>query len=222
MPMIKKETLDFLKDVSANNNREWFMANKHRHDAARENVIAFTAEAIKQLSKIDPDVNPDADPKRSVLRIYRDVRFSTDKTPYKRNFGISIFQNPGGGRGTEYYIQIEPGKSFVAGGYWMPPAAHLKAIRQEIDYNAHDLVQVIDDPAFVELFGDFREQDKLKTIPRDYSADNDNIELLKLKSFVAVHHIKDDELLKKNAVENIVSLCSKIYPLNVFINNAIV
>lgn len=198
------------------------MANKQRHDAARQNVIAFTAEIIKQLSKADPDVNAEADPKKCVLRIYRDVRFSLDKTPYKRNFGISIGRAAkGGGRGSEYYVHIEPGQAFVAGGYWMPEAAHLKAIRQEIDYNAADLKNIIDEPGFVKLFGNFRDQDKLKTNPRDYSADNENIELLKLKSFTALHYIKDDDLLKKNVEDNIVTVCSKIYPLNVFLNNAI-
>jgi uncharacterized protein (TIGR02453 family) len=220
--MIKKETLQFLKDITVNNNRDWFMANKQRHDAARENVIEFTAELIKQLSKADPDVNADADPKKCVLRIYRDVRFSPDKTPYKRNFGISIPRlNKGVGRGPEYYVHIEPGKAFIAGGYWLPEAPHLKAIRQEIDYNAADLKNIVDDPAYVKLFGNFREQEKLKTNPRDYSADNENIELLKLKSFTALNYIKDDELLKKNVVDNIVAVCSKIYPLNVFLNNAI-
>ncbi|RYZ99409.1 MAG: DUF2461 domain-containing protein [Sphingobacteriaceae bacterium] len=220
--MIKKETLDFLKDITVNNNREWFAANKHRHDAARENVIEFTGELIKQLSKADPDVDENTDPKKCVLRIYRDIRFSPNKTPYKRNFGISIMrQTKSGSRGSEYYIHIEPGKAFVAGGYWLPEAPHLKAIRQEIDYNAGELKNIVDDPAFVKLFGNFREQEKLKTNPRDYSADNENIELLKLKSFIAMHPLKDGELLKKGIVDNVVALCSRIYPLNVFLNNAI-
>ena len=220
--MIKKETLNFLKDITVNNNRDWFMANKHRHDAAREDVIQLTAQLLKQLGKADPDVNAGADPKKCVLRIYRDIRFSLDKTPYKKNFGISISrQNKNGGRGSEYYIHIEPGRAFVAGGYWMPEAAHLKAIRQEIDYNAGQLKNIVDDPAFVKLFGNFREQDKLKTNPRDYSVENENIELIKLKSFIAVHYLKDEDLFKKDVVENMVTLCSKIYPLNVFLNNAI-
>ncbi|RYD83756.1 MAG: DUF2461 domain-containing protein, partial [Sphingobacteriales bacterium] len=162
--MIKKETLDFLKDLTHNNNRDWFMANKHRHDTARENVIELAAAIVKALAKTDPDVNQDIDPKKCVLRIYRDVRFSLDKTPYKRNFGISIVrQNKGAGRGSEYYIHVEPGKTFVAGGNWMPEAPQLKAIRQEIDYNAAELKEIVDDADFVKLFGNFREQEKLKT-----------------------------------------------------------
>ncbi|RVU01557.1 DUF2461 domain-containing protein [Mucilaginibacter limnophilus] len=219
--MITKETLQFLKDIKENNNRDWFMANKQRHDDARANVIDFAAEVVKLLSKVDPKVKEDTDVRKCVLRIYRDIRFSPDKTPYKRNFGISVLQNPGGGRGPEYYIQIEPGKSFVAGGYWMPESAHVKAIRQEIDYNADELKQIIDAPEFVKLFGNFRDQDKLKTLPRDYSADNENIDLLKLKSYIAVHQLKDDELLKKDSAAKVAEICSKIYPLNVFLNNAL-
>ncbi|MCD8742367.1 DUF2461 domain-containing protein [Mucilaginibacter roseus] len=221
--MIKKETLDFLKELAQNNNRDWFMANKARHDAARENVIEFAALIIKEIGKSDPDINTEADPKKCVLRIYRDIRFSPDKTPYKKNFGITIpRQHPNGSRGSEYYVQIEPGNSFVAGGYWMPEGNHLKAIRQEIDYNAQELKDIVDAPEFVKLFGHFREQEKLKTNPRDYAADNENIELLKLKSFVAWRKLTDAEVVKKDLVAKVASLCNHIYPLNLFLNNAIV
>jgi len=221
--MIQQQTLDFLNELVENNNREWFQDNKERHDEARENVIDFAGQLIKLLHKFDPGVSAELDPKKCVMRIYRDIRFSKNKTPYKNNFGISISSSGSkSGGGAEYYFHVQPGKSFVAGGYWMPDAAHLKAIRQEIDYNAKDLISIIDDAAFVKLFGNFRAQEQLKTIPRDYSADNENIELLKLKSFIVSHQIKDKDLLKDDAAESIAEICSKIYPLNVFLKNAIV
>lgn len=199
------------------------MANKPRYDKARANVIEFTAELIKLLCKIDPAVNADLDAKKCVMRIYRDIRFSPDKTPYKKNFGVSIMrQTENGGKGSEYYVHIEPGNTFIAGGYWMPEANHLKAIRQEIDYNAQQLKDIVDAPEFIKFFGAFRDQEKLKTNPRDYSADNENIELLKLKSFVAWHKLTDAEVLKSDLVNKAASVCSHIYPLNVFLNNAIV
>ena len=219
--MIQRHTFDFLKELVENNNRDWFQANKERYDAARENVIEFTAEFLKLMYKIDPGVNEGLDPKKCVMRIYRDIRFSKNKTPYKNNFGISIPAKGTKLGGAEYYLQISPGNSFIAGGYWMPESAHLKAIRQEIDYNAADLKKIIDDKEFVSLFGEFRKQDQLKSVPREYSADNENIELLKLKSFVAFHQLKEEELLNKNAVEKIAAVCSKIQPLNVFLNNAL-
>jgi len=198
------------------------MANKERYDLARENVIDFTAKLIKLMHKVDPALSSDLDPKKCVMRIYRDIRFSKNKTPYKNNFGISLPTTGTKLGGAEYYLHIQPGKSFIAGGYWMPEANHLKAIRQEIDYNGHDLTAIIDNPEFVKLFGDFRAQDKLKTLPRDYAADNENIELLKLKSFIAMHSLTDKEIMSDKAADTIAQLCSKIYPLNIFLRNAIV
>ena len=219
--MVQQQTLDFLKDLVDNNNREWFQANKERYDKARENVIELAADIIAKLHKVDPSVSADLDPKKCVMRIYRDIRFSKNKTPYKNNFGISLPTLGSKLGGVEYYFQVQPGKSFIAGGYWMPEVEHLKKIRQEIDYNADDLKKIIDDKEFVKLFGYFRKQDQLKTVPRDYSADNENIDLLKLKSFIVSHQLKDKELLNTNAAEEIVNLCSRIYPLNVFLKNAI-
>jgi uncharacterized protein (TIGR02453 family) len=219
--MIQPQTLDFLKELVDNNNREWFLANKEKYDKARENVIEFAAAVITKLHKIDPTVSADLDPKKCVMRIYRDIRFSKNKTPYKNNFGISLPTQGSKLGGVEYYLQIQPGKSFIAGGYWMPEADHLKAIRQEIDYNANDLKKIIDDKEFVELFGDFRAQDQLKTTPKGYDADNENIDLLKLKSFIVSHPLKDKEVTSARATDEIADICNKLYPLNVFLKNAL-
>lgn len=219
--MIYQESLDFLKDLAENNNRDWFTANKERYDAARENVIDFTGQLLAKLQKIDPAIDETTDAKKRVMRIYRDIRFRKNKTPYKNNFGVSI--PSGGSRGgtVEFYLQIQPGNSFIGGGYWMPEAPHLKVIRQEIDYNASELKTIIDDKAFVKLFGDFRKQEQLKSVPREYSAENENIDLLKLKSFVAWHKITDEEITSAGAVQLVADICSKIYPLNVFLKNAL-
>lgn len=219
--MIYQESLEFLKDLAENNNREWFTANKERYDAARENVIDFTGKLLTKLQKIDPAIDETIDAKKRVMRIYRDIRFSKNKTPYKNNFGVSI--PSGGSRGgtVEFYLQIQPGNSFIGGGYWMPEAPHLKVIRQEIDYNASELKKIIDDKAFVDLFGDFRKQEQLKSVPREYGAENENIDLLKLKSFVAWHKITDEEITAEGAVQLVADICSKIYPLNVFLKNAL-
>jgi uncharacterized protein (TIGR02453 family) len=220
--MIQSQTLDFLKELVDNNNREWFQANKERYDNARANVIELTAGIITKLHQVDPGVNADLDPKKCVMRIYRDIRFSKNKIPYKNNFGISLPASGSKLGGVEYYLHIQPDKSFIAGGYWMPEAEHLKAIRQEIDYNADELKAIIDDAGFIKLFGEFRKQDQLKTIPRDYSADNENIDLLKLKSFIVSHPLKDKELMSSKATEEIVEVCRSLYPLTAFLKNAIV
>ncbi|EHQ28047.1 DUF2461 domain-containing protein [Mucilaginibacter paludis] len=219
--MIQSATLDFLKDLAQNNNREWFQDNKQRFEAAKENVIAFTSELIKELKNADPSLSSDIEPKKCVMRIYRDIRFSLDKTPYKNNFGISKL--PSGVKSEEigYYVHIQPGASFAGGGYWMPQAEHLKAIRQEIDYNADDLKKIIDEPGFKKLFGEFRNQEQLKSVPRGYDPTGDNIDLIKLKSFAAMHSFTDAELLKDDSPKRVAAVLANIYPLTVFLNNAI-
>jgi uncharacterized protein (TIGR02453 family) len=219
--MIQRYTFDFLKDVVENNNREWFQSNKERYETAREDIIEFTAGLLNSLHKIDPGVDDKLEAKKCVMRIYRDIRFSKDKTPYKNHFGVSIPTKGTKAGRAEYYLHISPDNSFIAGGYWMPEADHLKAIRQEIDYNGSDLKKIIDHPEFVKLFGDFRQQDRLKTVPKEYAANNENIDLLKLKSFVAFHQLKKDRLFTKDAINFVASVCAKIYPLNVFLNNAL-
>lgn len=218
---INPETFDFLKNLVANNNREWFQAHKEEHDKARQNVIEFTAELLNQIHRVDPLVNAEADPKKCVMRIYRDIRFRKDKTPYKNNFGVSIptlSSKPGG---VEYYFHIQPGEAMIAGGFWMPEVDVLKKIRQEIDYNAADLKKIIDDPQFRKMFGNFRDQQRLKTAPQGYGTDNENIDLLKLKSFVVMHPLDDKLLIGDDAPEQLALICSKIYPLNVFLRNAL-
>ena len=219
--MIHPDTLTFIADLKENNNREWFQANKERYDTAQGDVIAFAGKLIEALSKEDAGVDAALDPKKCVMRIYRDVRFSKDKTPYKTNMAIGrLTKNKTVEIG--YYLQIEPGnKSFIAGGYWMPQGEHIKSIRQEIDYNAADLTGIVDTPDFKKDFGEFREQEKLKTLPKGYDAENENIELLKLKSFIAYRDLKDKELTGPNAAKHVAQLCAKIHPLNVFLNNAI-
>src|ERR1700740_3333408 len=104
--MIDRQTLDFLKDLVKNNNREWFQANKARYDTARENMISFTRGLISELHKTDPEIDAELDPKKSVMRIYRDIRFSLNKTPYKNNFGVSVPTRGLKNGGAEYYLHI--------------------------------------------------------------------------------------------------------------------
>jgi len=219
--MIISETLNFLADLKQNNNREWFQANKQRYEAARYNAEQFTTALIAGLSKVDPNVDTGTDAAKCVMRIYRDIRFSKDKTPYKTFFGI---HNLTAGKYADrmgYFIHLEPGNSYVAGGYWMPEGEHLKAIRQEIDYNADDLKEIVDKPAFKKLFGEFRDQERLKTVPGGYDAANENISLIKLKTFGAVHNLKDADLQQKDIAVKIAGICKEIYPLLQFLKNAI-
>ncbi|QKJ31159.1 DUF2461 domain-containing protein [Mucilaginibacter mali] len=220
--MITQQTLDFITEIKENNNREWFLDNKDKYQLAYDNIVQFTGDVLKELSKIDPLVDAHTDPKKCIMRIYRDIRFSKDKTPYKHWIGIHKLSQGRYAAGIGYYMHIEPGNSFVGGGYWMPEGEHVKMIRQEIDYNATDFKAIVDKSSFKKTFGEFRDQEQLKTIPNGYDADNENISLLKLKSFAAVHQLKDAELKKIDIAKNVAGVFKELYPLLGFLQNALV
>jgi uncharacterized protein (TIGR02453 family) len=218
--MLKKETLNFIKDVAENNNREWFAANKDVYETAKADVLELVATLIPELAKVDPLLSAEADPKKSLLRIYRDVRFSKNKDPYKNNFGIWFSAKSKGGNEPGYYLHIQPGKGFLAGGYWMPEAAHLKLIRQEIDYNIGDFKEIINDNDFKKSFK-LGVDNALKNAPKGYDPADPNIEFLKLKSFEATTKISDEEFLKPNLVNKLISSFKTVQPLVAFLRNAI-
>ncbi|MGQ7852857.1 DUF2461 domain-containing protein [Pedobacter sp. WC2501] len=218
--MLKKETLNFIKEVAENNNREWFAANKDVYEIAKADVLELIAKLIPELAKVDPLLSAEADPKKSLLRIYRDVRFSKNKDPYKNNFGIWFSAKSKGGNEPGYYLHIQPGKSFIAGGYWMPEASHLKLIRQEIDYNIGDFKEIINGKDFKKNFK-LGVDNALKNAPKGYDPADPNIEFLKLKSFEATTKIDDEEFLKPNLVNKLISSFKTVQPLVAFLRNAI-
>ncbi|WP_293790202.1 DUF2461 domain-containing protein [uncultured Pedobacter sp.] len=218
--MLKKETLQFIKNVAENNNREWFAANKQLYEAAKADVLALVTILIPELAKVDPLLSAEGDPKKSLLRIYRDVRFSKNKDPYKNNFGIWFSAKSRGGNEPGYYLHIQPGKSFLAGGYWMPEAPHLKLIRQEIDYNIDDFKEIVNGKDFKKNFK-LGFDNALKNAPKGYDPADPNIEFLKLKSFEATQKIDDEEFLTPNLVNKLISSFKTVQPLVAFLRNAI-
>ena len=218
--MIKTSTLDFLRELSANNNRDWFQLNKAKHDEARNNVLEFTSEVIKGLSETDSSISPVLDPKNCVMRIYRDVRFSKDKTPYKTNFGAGVSSQGKNFNGPGYYLHIQPEQSFLAGGCWLPEADMLKSIRQEIDYNAKEFRTIIGNYAFKKYFGPPDAEYKLKTVPKGYPVEHPEIEYLKLKSFTFSHLLNTSELTGSKAVQNVVEGFVMLFPFMNFLRNA--
>jgi len=217
--MLKRETLSFIKDVAENNNREWFAANKEVYEEAKKDALTLAATIIPELAKIDPILSAEADPKKCLLRIYRDVRFSKNKDPYKNNYGM-WFSTKKGGNEPGYYLHIQPGKSFIAGGYWMPDVPHLKLIRQEIDYSAEDFKAIINEKDFKKNFK-LGVDNALKNAPKGYDPADPNIELLKLKSFEATMKIEDEEFFKPDLVNKLISSFKTVQPLVAFLRNAI-
>ncbi|MEO5912276.1 MAG: DUF2461 domain-containing protein [Pelobium sp.] len=219
--MIKKEIFTFLTDLVANNERDWFQENKQRYEEAKQNVEDFANAVLEEIRKTDKTIPEDLIGKKCVMRIYRDVRFSKNKLPYKNNISFWISSRGKGGDGPGYYVHIQPGKSFIAGGYWMPQADHLKAIRQEIDYNTDDFLKITQSKEFTNYFGSLDDGEKLKNHPKGYEATHPHIELLKLKSFTVTHSLSDKELANSGAVNKVVEGLKIINPFVSFLNQAI-
>lgn len=218
--MLKASTIKFIKEVAENNNREWFAENKPRYEEAKEDTLKLVAALIPELPKVDPLISSETDPKKSLMRIYRDVRFSKNKDPYKNNFGIWFSAKSKGGNEPGYYLHIQPGKSFIAGGYWMPEAPHVKLIRQEIDYNIDEFKSIIEAKAFKANFT-LGTTNALKNAPKGYDPADPNIEFLKLKSFEATMPLKDEDFFKADLVNKLISSFATIQPLVAFLRNAI-
>lgn len=218
--MAYKNILDFLRQLKKNNNREWFTENKPKFIVAKDEFETETKTLLDGIAKFDAKLEG-VQPKDCIYRIYRDVRFGKDKTPYKTNFGAVMAE---GGRKSGkafYYLQIEPGgNTFVAGGLYMPPADQLKKIRQEIDYNAEDLQKILKQNSFKQQFPTM-EGDKLKKAPKGYSPEDPNIELLKHKSYIIVHRFTDKEILDASFNKTCIKLFKLMKPFNDFLNTAI-
>jgi uncharacterized protein (TIGR02453 family) len=219
--MIQKTTLAFLTKLQKNNNRDWFEKNKGLYIAAKEDVEKNIEDILTGIRKADKRIPADLSAKKCVFRIYRDVRFSKDKRPYKNNLGASI--NPGGKKDVSpgYYIHVQPGASFVAGGMWMPEAPNLNKIRQEIDYNLDEFLKIINDKTFKKTFGKLSEEDSLVNAPKGYPKDHKAMDILRLKSFIVVADLKDKDVLGKNYVKKVTEICKAMKPLNDFLQRAI-
>ncbi len=183
---IQPATLQFLKDLSNNNNREWFQANKARYETALENMKQFVKAMEAALGETDHLEGA------TLFRIYRDVRFSKDKSPYKNNFGIGFTRATKRLRGG-YYLHIEPGASFVGGGFWQPSAEDLKRIRDEFAMDDQPMRDLIADATFQKYFGAIQ-GDELKTAPRGYDKDSPALDLLRKKSFTIHRNFTDQEV----------------------------
>ncbi|WP_449386715.1 DUF2461 domain-containing protein [Chryseobacterium lineare] len=213
---ISPKIFDFLKKLTKNNNREWFTENKNLYTEAQENIISFMEELIKEMSEFDAELGK-IDAKKSLFRIYRDTRFSKDKTPYKTNFGASLGMGKGSQKGG-YYLHLEPGKSFIAGGIYMPESSVLKTLRKEISVYGQDFIKILNDKEFKKYFPELDQDDKLKKVPQGFEKEDPMAEYLKLKSFIVVYDLKDDEITDKNAAENLSKIFKVMKPLNDFLN----
>lgn len=197
--MISRLTLDFLNDLKKNNNREWFQENKSRYEASHKEMVQFAEKLLELMNKTD--VIETASGKKSLFRIYRDVRFSKNKQPYKINRSGS-FRRAGAERRGGYFFSIEPGNSMIGGGFYGPNKDDLQHLRNQIDIDSNPLRTVLEDKTFKSYYGNLLGE-QLKTAPRGFDPDHKDIDLLRFKNFYFMHSFTDDEVIANDFVEKV-------------------
>ena len=220
--MISKDSLKFLKDIKKNNNREWFHSHKPVYEKYKKEYHSIVSEFLKTMIPLDPSLKH-LEVKDCQFRINRDIRFSNDKSPYKTNMAIWMSAGQKNTNLAGYYVHIEPGASFIAGGVHWPDAPDLKKIRKEIAFFHEDLEKIVSDKKFKSEFGalDRDENNSLKTAPKGFEKDHPAIEFLKLKCITATQKIDDKLLSDKDFVKIISDKLIALKPLNEFINRAL-
>lgn len=220
--MLEPQTLRFLTRLKKNNSKEWFDSHRADYEAARIDFSNFIQLVIDELQKTDTTITG-LTAKDCMFRINRDIRFSKDKTPYKTNFGASIKRGGKKSPFAGYYFHCAPGESFAGGGIWMPEAADVKKVRQEIDYNFDEFKGIVESKSFKKVFGGLYHSPEvsLSTVPKGYEKDNPAIEYLKFKSIIAERHIPDEQLTKGSLHKTTVNTFLALKPLIDFINTAV-
>ncbi|PKP39476.1 MAG: TIGR02453 family protein [Bacteroidetes bacterium HGW-Bacteroidetes-15] len=216
---INPNIIDFLNDLKENNNRDWFKANQNRYEQAKDNFISFTEGLIAAIAEFDPSIGT-LEAKECHFRIYRDVRFSKNKDPYKTNMGAYIARGGKKSPFAGYYFHIEPNASFVSGGIYMAQPNILRKIRSDIETYSDSFREIVENKKFKSTFTNLGEE-SLKKVPQGFSADSEVAQYLKLKHITPHHPLEDKEVINDNAFEMIVGIYREMLPLITFLNTAI-
>jgi len=219
MVKINPKTLQFLNALKKNNNREWFHSHKHEYVQVRKNFEEFAEKLLENIKSFDNTLQH-IEVKQCLFRIYRDVRFSPNKEPYKAHFGVYFAKN--GGKNSHfagYYFHLDPNESFFGGGIYMPIPEYLKEIRKEIFYQIDEFKAIIDAPVFRKYYAGIEEIEKLKKAPADFPKDFPEIELLKNRHFFSSHYYNPQDTLKEDFIKYVTTGFQAVKPLVDFINN---
>ncbi|CAM3523401.1 DUF2461 domain-containing protein [Flavobacterium gelidilacus] len=204
MNSILESTLSYLSQLKENNNREWFAENKLTFDKEQKNIKSFFTSIKQSLEEIDHIE------KMQVFRIYRDVRFSKDKTPYKSHFSAGFVRQKPNLRGG-YYLHIEENATFVGGGFWEPNKDDLLRIRKELAIDASELREIIEQKEFIKYFGSL-EGEELKTAPRDFDKNHPNIDLIKKKQYLVTRKFTNKEVLSPEFEKEVIATFKAMRP----------
>lgn len=214
-----QDVLDFLSELQKNNRKEWMDENKPTYQAARKEFVQLVTGLIEKITVFDPTITGLL-AKDCIFRINRDIRFSKDKSPYKTNMGAFIAQSGRKTKGAGYYLHLQPGNCFFGGGIYMPQATELAKIRQEIDYNAAQLKEILDDKTFKSTFGELQGE-QLKTAPKGYPKDHEHIDLLRYKSYTVFTKFAESKVKQKDFADWLITQFKVMQPLNIFLNTAV-
>lgn len=212
--------LTFLEDLAKHNKKEWMDDNKKRYLEAKEIMTQLVADILDKTSRFDSSVSS-LEAKKTLFRINRDVRFSKNKDPYKINFGAFMVEGGKKSGNPGYYLHLEPGNSFYGGGIYQPSAEILQKVRQEIDYNGKELRGIIENKSFKSTYGDPYGNDRLKTAPKGYPKDHEDLDLLQLKHYVFMKNAGNTEVLDSNFTSNVAAHFKILYPFNQYLNQAL-
>jgi len=216
--MLQQESFDFLEALRQNNDREWFNANKEWYERAKNDFELLVAQIIGEISSFDKEIGL-LDPKKCIFRIYRDTRFSQDKTPYKTHFG-AVFRPQGLDKSSGYYLHISPEESFLTCGHYMLTPEQLKKVRRGIYDDYETLRTILDEKKFKKDIGDlYRDEDVLKRVPNGFDKDHPAAEYLKLKHFYVLKNVSEKQILDKGFVKYAGSIYKQMQPLSQFLND---
>lgn len=217
--MLQSTTIKFLKDLKKNNNKAWFDAHRKQYEAAKNDFETFIQSILDEHSKSDVDLK-DLIAKKCTFRINRDIRFSKDKSPYKTNFGASMSKGGKKSGLAGYYFHLEPGKSFMGGGMWMPEPESLKKVRQEIDYCFDEFKKIISSKKFKSVYDDLYtgEGVQLAKLPQGFEKTNPAAEYLKFKSWLVLTDLDDSDITSKNLYKKTLAAFNALKPLVKFLN----
>lgn len=203
--MLTNSTFEYLDLLKKNNNRDWFTENKKRFEVENKNAKNFFTEVLADLEKID------SIERMQVFRIYRDVRFSKDKTPYKTHFSVGFTRTKPLLRGG-MYLHIEDGGSFVGGGFWEPNNEDLYRIRKELELDASELRAIINNATFKQFFKNGLEGEELKTAPKNFDKNHPDIHLIRKKQFLLTRQFSNKEVLSPQFKEEVIATFAAMRP----------
>jgi len=221
--MINKNTLKFLKDLKANNSKEWLDDNRKLYEDAKNDILTLTSELITSISDLDKTIsNAYLDPKKCITRLNRDLRFAKDKTPYKTDYYIVLNKNGKNSSLAFYYLHIEADNCFVGGGVYNPQPDQLKKIRKEIDYAFDEWTAIINDKTFKKTFpSGINNSGVLSRTPKKFDESNKASEFLRMKGFYTKEKLTDKEIISIDTFDKINSYFKTTKPLVDFLNRAI-